>query len=240
MITSIMIDQREPDWVQKLQFRDIPKLITLLDAGDFLATTDDSALLSIERKTPSDFLGSVADGRLFNQVAAMKRLTPWVYVLVSGAFVADAHGLIVIDGKQTGWNWGSVQGALLQVQEMGGYVIFAHSDADLEPAILRLGEHDRGPVTVRPERQVVALSVAEQILTSLPGIGEKRAAELLAYTGRLGWALCLLTDQNTALAGIGAVTRKKIREALQLEEGETISVLCADGQPAQAASGKAA
>jgi ERCC4-type nuclease len=242
MITAIMVDQREPDWVKALKFGGAPRMITLLEAGDFLVTTDSGALLSIERKTPADFLASIADGRIFNQVHGMKQLTPWTYILITGPFTPDARGMIALEGNPTGWNWGSVQGALLQCQEMGAFVVYAAGDEDLESAVLRLGEHERGPIKVRQEREQLTISVAEQILTALPGIGEQKAAALLKYAGTAGWALCYLTDPEfeKEVQGIGKITKQHIREALQLAEGEVISVIGKDGQSVVQTARKAA
>jgi len=242
MITGLMIDQREPDWVKALKWGNVPALITLLDAGDVWATTDDGTMLCIERKTPSDFLGSIKDDRLFTQVYGMKQHTPWVYVVITGHFETDPLGMVKLNGVSTGWNWASVQGALLQVQELGAFVVFAMCDQDFERTVLRLGEHDRGPVKVRAEREALTISVAEQILTALPGIGEQRAAAILKYAGSAGWALCYLTDPEfeKEVEGIGPITKQKIRAALQLNEGEVISVIGKDGFPVEKQARKAA
>ena len=72
-ITSAIIDTRgEPDW----DFG-CPILKMQLDAGDVMATCSDGATVLIERKTPGDFLSTLAAGRLFPQVERMVKITPW-------------------------------------------------------------------------------------------------------------------------------------------------------------------
>jgi len=236
------MDQREPDWVKALKFNGIPIMITMLDAGDFWATTDDGAMLCIERKSPVDLLSSIKDDRLFNQVYGMKQHTPWVYLLITGFLVPDARGMVVMDCNLTGWNWSSVQGALLQAQEMGAFIVYSAGDADIEATVMRLGTRDRSTVSVRKERETLSISVAEQILTALPGIGDQKAAAILKYAGTAGWALAYLTDAEFSkeVEGIGPITKQKIRAALQLQDGEVISVIGKDGQPVARATEKAA
>jgi len=241
MITGIMIDQREPDWVKALKFGGAPVMVSTLDAGDVWATTDDGAMLCIERKTATDLLNSIKDDRLFTQIHGMRQRTPWAYLVIDGAIWPDRHGFAITEAGSTHWNWSSVQGALLQAQEMGAFVCWAGTE-DFENTIIRLGARGRGAIKVRHERETLTVSVAEQILTALPGIGDQRAAAILKYAGTAGWALCYLTDPefDKEIDGIGTITKRKIREALQLADGEVISVIGKDGHPVAKSERKAA
>ena len=40
-ISAILIDSREPKWVQDLQFDGIPKTVEFLEQGDLMAATDE-------------------------------------------------------------------------------------------------------------------------------------------------------------------------------------------------------
>ena len=62
-IQSIMIDSREPQWMQMLRPAGIQPAVTALDAADVWVATADGQLLVIERKTVADLLASIADGR---------------------------------------------------------------------------------------------------------------------------------------------------------------------------------
>src|SRR5512139_1013221 len=101
MITALMIDTREPDWIQTLSFQGIPKQITLLNHGDCFAATDDGYMLLIERKTPSDFFGSLRDERLLPQLAAMLDQTRFSYLVITGEFQRGANGKVIADGRDT-------------------------------------------------------------------------------------------------------------------------------------------
>ena len=69
-----MVDNREPEFFQKLKFGGVPTMVTQLETGDVQAVTDDGCTLVFERKTPSDFLNSLKDERLFPQMARMTEL----------------------------------------------------------------------------------------------------------------------------------------------------------------------
>lgn len=233
MIQAIMLDSREPTWVQELKFGGIPTAVTTLDTGDVWAVTDDGHTLMIERKTPDDFLNTLRDERLFTQLAKLgeKRQiqlennidpTYWSYLVITGQFLIGKDGKVSTPERSTGWTWASLQGAILSIQEMGILVVHAASDLDFEACILRLGERDRSSVMkILPPRQALMLGAKESLLASLPGIGVERSVELMKWAnGRLCDALMGLTDLAIPcpVQGIGEMTRKRIRTFLGLQD----------------------
>lgn len=229
-IVAAMIDSREPEWVKKLALGGAQTIVTTLEHGDILITTDDGALIAVERKTASDFLASLKDERLWGQLAGIRAHTPWAYLVITGTLspvggkVATAHGV-------NGWSWASVQGAMLKVQELGVFTVYCEGDNDFEAAVLRLANRDRkDDLVIKPLRTPAILSEAERILTSLPGVGLERVKDILAYTGRPCWALQFLTDLKCPgnIPGVGAQTKRHIRAALGLRDGEELSVVIVD------------
>ena len=226
-ITAIMVDQREPTWVQELSFGGADKVVTLLDEGDLLVACADGALLCVERKTADDLLASIQDGRLLNQAGRMASQTPWSYVVITGTLERSHDGKVVTQRGVTGWSWHSVQGALLTVQEMGVHVIHAGSDEDYERVVLGLAKRNRVAVPLWPTRPAKWLSPGEQVIASLPGIGTERLSAVLAAYQTPAQALCYLTDPNLNghVPGIGSQTRANIRQALKLAPGESLIVV---------------
>lgn len=220
-ITAVMIDSREADWVKNLTFNGLPTSVVALDHGDLAAACDDGTMVLVERKTPDDFLNSLRDGRLFPQVATMREVSPWSYLVVTGEFSRGVNDKVVTDRGETGWSWHAVQGAILSIQEMGIFVTFSGGDLDYENCIIRIGNRERKPELLlkRPAVAPRVLSIPENIIASLPGIGTERLVSILEYAGGSpAWALIALTDPDTHVPGIPNSTKLKIRNALGLAE----------------------
>ena len=220
MIQAVMIDSREPQDIQKLTFGGVPTTITALDHGDLMAVCDDGNLLLVERKTPDDLLGSLADGRLFVQLAQMREQTLWSYLVITGELSRSPNNKVITNRGETGWSWHSVQGALLEAQEIGIMVTQAANDLDYENCIIRLGNRSRErELPLVPPRLPRILSIQESIVASLPGIGIERLGAVMDYVGNSPvWALVALTDMTSNVPGIGQGIKQRIRNALGLAD----------------------
>lgn len=224
MITALMLDSREPDWVQKMDFPGIPTTVTMLPEGDVMAATDTGEIILIERKTPDDFLGSLRDERLFPQLANMLERTRWCYLVISGEFARGQNGKVITE-RETGWAYSAVQGALLSIQEMGIFIVYCAGDADYRDCILRIGKRERkADLLLMPARFPRILSIPESIVASLPGIGIERLNAVMAAAGSAAWALSALTDNSTKIPGISNGIKSRIRAALGLKEGQFLDV----------------
>ena len=241
-ISTAVIDSREPHWVQELTFGGVPTAVAALDYGDLHVLCDDDCTLIIERKTPDDFLNSLKDDRLFVQSAkcAQARLDAqlrydtmdmiWPYLVITGQFYPAENGKTITPRGVTGWNWNSVMGALLTIQEMGTAVIFAASDDDYEQLVTVLSNRSRKPETqILPPKPPSILSPGHQILASLPGIGLERLKIAMDYADGLpGWALVGLTDPDNDYKGIPKTTQRSIRAALKLKSNERLEIVLAE------------
>ncbi|MEZ0396809.1 MAG: ERCC4 domain-containing protein [Anaerolineales bacterium] len=232
MISAIMIDQREPDYI-KSQFPD--SAVTLLETGDAWVACDDGHILLIERKTNDDLLNSLKDGRLLEQISRLvenrinqqlrgERQTYWPYLVITGAFAPDRNGK-VYTGRETGWNWNAVQGALLTVQELGCYVVHCPSDTEYASTIKMLANRKRDEVVdILPQKEALPVDAKSVFLMGLPGIGLERARQILERSGGiLAHALVGLTDLEIK-SPIGEVSRQKIRGFLGLRDNQTIEL----------------
>lgn len=241
-ISTVIIDSREPKWVQELNFDGAPTAVAALDYGDLHVLCEDDCTLVIERKTPDDFLNSLKDDRLFVQSAkcAQARLeaqlrwdtldTIWPYIVITGQFYPADNGKTITPRGVTGWNWNSVMGALLTIQEMGTAVVFAASDNEYEKLVISLSNRSHKPETqILPPKPPSILSPGHQILASLPGIGMERLKTVMDYAGGLpGWALVGLTDTDLDYKGIPKNTQRAIRAALKLKSNERLEIVLAE------------
>lgn len=226
MLTAVLIDQREPDWIKRFTFGNALVVTTLLEHGDFQITCDDGAVVLVERKTASDLLASIADGRLFAQASGMIQASRWSYLLITGEITPTRDGKTIADGIPTGWNFASVQGALLSVQEMGVFAVWCGGNTQVESTITQIANRSRNEQTViAPARAPVTLSSGEAALIALPGIGLDRMDALMQHAGTPAQALEFLTDITTnGIAGIGPQTKSKVRKALGLVGDEKLTV----------------
>lgn len=229
-ITAVIIDTREPSWVQALKFGSPMATTSLLEHGDLLAACDDGALLAIERKTPSDLLNTIREDRLWAQLAGIKSVTPWAYLMITGELHRGEDGKVWTDGRATGWSWAAVQGALVQAQEMGVFVTYAGGDSDYEAAVIRLSQRSHNAeVLVPPAKEPRIFNDSERILCSLPGVGPERVGAILEYVGESpAWALTWLTMFNSPdrVPGIGPGVKAAIRKALRLSDEYELAVVC--------------
>lgn len=231
-ILSVLIDSREPNWVQCLKFGNVPVTVTQLDAGDLWLACSDGALIAIERKTDTDLLNTLRDERLYPQIARLRGMTPWAYLVISGDLRPGPNGKCLTEGRETGWNWASVQGALLDVQELGVHTLSVSSDYDYEAAAIRLANRNRGSKAITPARDPLIVTDEEAILAALPGVGQERAKSLLDHCGTAAYAIDFLTDGDFRgrVPGIGDAIRHRVRRALGLGEGNVLAVVSAAGK----------
>lgn len=236
MIAAVLIDSREPAWIQKLTFGDQPCSVLALEYGDLHVATEDGQLLVIERKTPEDFLNSLRDDRLMAQMQRMAEirideqingaLTTWPYLVITGDFRRSGNGHVVTDGRgPTGWDYNAIQGALLTIQEMGVFVMFCGGDRDYEDCVIRLANRKRDTeYKLLPPRPAMMLGPGAAFLAGLPGVGVERVTELMTWAANVpAHALVGITDLEIN-APLPQTVRKKIRALLGLKDRQTLEL----------------
>jgi ERCC4-type nuclease len=223
----IVVDSREPQWAQQLDFG-CPSVVAALDAGDYLISCDDGNTLVVERKTPTDFLGTLKENRLFDQCVKLREARAqgfWAYFMITGEFRYSRGGFVNCDGRDTGWDWSAVYGALISIQELGIFVTQCAGDMDFAQAIIRLSNRNRSKeMIIEPKRDPKRLKKGELVISALPGIGEQKTPEIMAQYGNAAAALAGLTDFESQIAGIGSGTKKRIREALGLSNNQSLTI----------------
>jgi len=226
MLAAVLIDSREPEWARRLTFGAASTSVGTMEYGDLWATCDDGALLVIERKSPSDLLASIQNERIWPQLAGLTALTRWAYLVVTGDLRAGVGGKAIADGRQTAWNWSSIQGAFLKAQEMGAFVVLVPTEQEYGALILRLCARERGAIPVRPARLTIWLTEGEQLLAALPGIGVEKLQALIRACGTPANVLQYLTEtEGTVYAGCGPATRRAVRAALGLHDNQSLEVV---------------
>ncbi|MCS7103523.1 MAG: hypothetical protein NZ992_06550, partial [Candidatus Korarchaeum sp.] len=164
----VIMDDREPEVIEKLLRRNgVFVERKRIEVADYLIGMD----VCIERKTLEDFLRSIYDSRIFNQIEEMRTCCNTLIVIVENSFKLDIrvkpHYL----------------GALAYLSLKGVSVIHL-SDREETATFLsylaRKVEGDRpSTIPIRRKRRPKAFEEAYSVLLSFPSIGPKSAEKLM-------------------------------------------------------------
>ncbi|WP_439932563.1 ERCC4 domain-containing protein [Pelomicrobium sp. G1] len=165
-----------------------------------------------ERKTLSDLVLSIEDGRLFNQAlrfAQAKGLRP-ALVLEGTSKDLGGHGMA----------WEAIQGALVTVCLFIGLpVLRTRSPAETVRTFLYVARQGRtlahGALPRRGWRPKGKAALQRYLLQGLPGIGPARATRLLERFGTVERILTASEGELASVAGIGTHTARRIRWAVE-------------------------
>ena len=230
--------------VKRLKERFKKVIIKKLEAGDVNIPLVDGELLAVERKEAHDFLASIADGRLFDQVERMAQFAKYSAIVITGKMSYTSTGGVKVDGKETNWKASSVRGARRAVQLSG--CIVEDCPPEMYPDVLyelyvTCNKPDKRQA-IRQRRIVTFPPVDARVetLALFPGIGLKRAESMLQFVksgldnsddpyGRLSDALERITtlamvDKDLRPEGWGPASIMNVRRLLQLQPNECMTV----------------
>ena len=216
----IVVDSREPREIAIEVALGAPKgeelVVREMSAGDILIERNNRRML-IERKTPSDLLSSLSDGRLFQQAMRMREECPRSLILITGHLYPTREGKVKVGGFTTGWNLWSVRMALLRIQ-LSGVAVLEIGERDLPEVIRHLFHYlEKKPVGVPPSAPDPLTPVSQEIwfLAQLPGIGVERARELMReYKSPYAAIDAILSGKASKVKGLGKRTVQKAKEFL--------------------------
>jgi len=239
-IMALQVDTRESDFIKRWDTRPpaelvgIPIAVAMLENGDAKIWCQGGKVLLVERKTPSDFLNSIPNDHIFDQVSRMmaERATAGVlpFLVITGEIHRNPQtGMCIIPGQKhgEGWNWDAIQGALLSIQEAGVPVIFCASEMEYAAALERLAKRNHSLMVINPTREIMPLTPQERVLCAFDGIGPELAGEILSRCITLATAISFLADLAPTcpkIAGIALGRKQAIRKTLQLPDGETLDI----------------
>jgi fanconi anemia group M protein len=169
--------------------------VVQLAVGDY--ELGGNPLRIVERKNAADFVASIADQRLFEQVESLleSAVTP----------------LVVLEGDWTGlpsqMHPNAVRGALTYVVGIRGIPILPSPNAQETAALLaslarqlQVGFKQPGSSPVKKARTLAEQQIS--LLTALPGIGPITAHALLARFGSIEQVLLASADELATMSGI--------------------------------------
>lgn len=168
----IKIDDRESKIFQDICdiFFDKYEIDRLL-VGDIIF--DDQ--VCFEHKQPDDFISSVYDGRLFNQIEKMKVNYKYSYIIVSGSLTDII--------STPGTNYNSLMAAISSCFVRGCPIIFCDNYENVCDIVKRLSEKLLDGKD-RSESNIIKLPIHDdslRLVCSIPGISKKRGKALLDH-----------------------------------------------------------
>ncbi len=201
----IFVDSREPSRIiEKLRELGLNTVIRRLEIGDYLIKHGTYEVI-IERKSAEDFLSSIVDNRLFRQCHILSSRYPFSFLFVVGNLRKAA--------EERNFNVHGIVGALisLAVKNVQGQVVplvfetedeFCYAVKSVEKRLVE------GELRIVPRLQKLE-SPQIAMLQAIPGIGEKKALNLLRKFGNVYRIVNASVSELARVEGIG---EKKARE----------------------------
>jgi len=209
-VLRIVVDERE-------RSSDLPKLIkelggkvdfAQLEVGDYILSNE----CSIERKRVKDLIKSVYDGRLFDQIFRLQEEFDMAFLLIEG-------DLKEIDEYSE--NPKAIYGALISLL-LNTKVKLIPSPNPLVSAqlILTLAEHlqrkgMKGPLIRKGKKGDDLYQQQLNLISSLPGVGEKLAKRLLEVFGTPKRIFNASLAELARVKGFGYARAEKVLRTLE-------------------------
>ncbi len=180
-----------------------------LSVGDYVV----SDRVAIERKTVNDFLQSIVDKRLFNQIQELKE--------------AFEHPIFIIEGKDL-YGAGrihpnAVRGAVSFIITLHNIPVISTVDAeDTAGMIFFIAKHEQHgldyDISLRQKKKSFTLKQQqEHIVEALPKVGPALAKALLQHFGSVAKVFSATESELMKVEKIGPKKAKEIRELIQRE-----------------------
>ncbi|MEM4663221.1 MAG: ERCC4 domain-containing protein [Candidatus Diapherotrites archaeon] len=177
-----------------------------LEVGDYLI----SDKVVVERKSASDFLNSIVDGRLFDQLRNM---------------VSYEKPILIIEGSlkelfsTRNINQRAILGAIISANiDFGVTVLFSESETQTAEILYIIAKRLQTPkeksIALNKKRKLTLSEYQQFIVESLPLVGPKTAKELLKKFGSVRAVFCAKKEELENIKNIGSKKAKKIIEIL--------------------------
>jgi DNA excision repair protein ERCC-4 len=204
---KIRVDYREKasGLIELLQEMELVLEVGQIPYGDYMVND----AITIERKTARDFLISIIDGRLFQQLSNLKKHCSRPLLLIEGnPYETD----LAFDPQ-------AIKGALLSTQAIWYVpVIFSSSKEETRDIFITLGRQEESSQDVVPLRGGYRprrlKSRQLYLLQGFPQVGPTMAKRLLEHFGSVAKIMNATMAELRCVEGIGRVAAKAIREVL--------------------------
>ncbi|WP_456472613.1 DEAD/DEAH box helicase [Methanocaldococcus sp.] len=202
---KIIVDVREKGMAKLLSEKRAKVELKTLELGDYIV----SDRTIIERKTAEDFVSSIIDKRLFNQIKDLSRVE---------------RPILIIEGDNFGRiHENAIKGAILSIiLDYRVPIIFTKDKEETADYIIKIAEREqlkeRRQVAIRYGKTAMSLEERQRfIVESLPDVGGALADRLLKHFKTVERVFTASEKELKKVEGVGEERAKKIREVLTAE-----------------------
>ena len=182
--------------------------IKTLPIGDYIVAPE----TVVERKTISDLVSSVFDGRLFDQCNRLKEHYQFPILLIEGN-IDEIEELT----ENSLVFYGAISSIALDFKIPVIHTPNASHTAKLLMSMCSRKDASKGPFIKKIRKSNDVQRQQLSILCSLPGVGEKTAIRMLEKFGTPLRVLSSSTTELSKVGGLGEARAKKIKKALQAQ-----------------------
>ena len=182
--------------------------IKTLPIGDYIVAPE----TVVERKTISDLVSSIFDGRLFDQCNRLKEHYQFPILLIEGN-IDEIEELT----ENSLVCYGAISSIALDFKIPGIHTPNASHTAKLLMSMCSRKDASKGPFIKKIRKSNDLQKQQLSILCSLPGVGEKTAIRMLEKFGTPLRVLSSSTIELSKVGGLGEARAKNIKKALQAQ-----------------------
>jgi Fanconi anemia group M protein len=205
---KIIVDHREyrSPVARNLTIKDAFVEPQQLNTGDYVLSTR----IGVERKTVDDYLQSLIDGKLFEQVARLRDAYPRPILIIEGEGLLTKRNI----------SHNAIFGSIVSITVDFGVPIITtknpHETADLLYVMAKREQRDeKRPIAVRGEKTPMSLREKQQfIVEGLPNVSAVLAKRLLERFGSIKDIVNASEEELREVAGIGKGIASEIVEIL--------------------------
>lgn len=200
--TVVLADYREKEVSNYLRENGATVNEMDLEIGDFIC----SSRLAIERKTHSDFVSSIIDGRIFEQTENLLDNFEKVVIVVEGSSNRDI-------------NENAYRAALARILIDGVSIISTRNPKETAKTIYWIAQKEQSeekfsPVFKVGKKPKDEKRLLEEVVASLPGISVVLSKRLLEHFGSIRKIFTADENELQKVKGVGKVLAKKIKKLL--------------------------
>ncbi len=199
---TVVADFREREVIDCLKRMNVKVNVQALKVGDFIA----SDRIAIERKDHSDFVGSIINGRVFEQAKALKETYSQPVIMIEGSSNRD----ISEDALK------AAQATLIANYDVS--LVNTKNPMDTARMIYWIAKKEqtdfnRGLVVKVGKKPKDRKKLQEFIVCGIPGVSTVTCKKLLKHFGSLD-RIFSASEEELQKAGVGKALSKKVKELL--------------------------